>query len=367
MTTMGSMYGIPANPTSVKESSEFLSNRRVGVELEYENMSVHPSEFLDPGLWDITDDGSLRTINPGTMSLELRYRAAFGGVDSHRALISLNRYLKRDKGILVSERTGLHVHVDFRDVSTEQVRNFYLIYLLAEPFLYEYCGTNRDKNIFCLPMYRTPHLISNNLNVGRFIEGNAVGRTLGSMFKYSGLNFGALSKKGSVEFRMHPSTTDVDKVRLWINLLLRLTESGTASKINIRRTLKRLEGGANVVEEMFKDYYQHLASNNVIKNLETGIESLYAAACSKSRNSNVTAYYRKQSALEEYPEEVASISPTSRRISSSEYVNISPDAFTTAVMGRLSDWNVYRTDTTSTVAASDELNTSNQDEEEPNF
>ena len=319
MATFKRLYGINSNPETIKESKQFVSSRRVGIELEYERIKIDPYTILNLDLWEITEDGSLRMVEPGTMSLELRYKRPLGGLDSEKALVSLNRFLKRDSTILVSERTGLHVHVDFRDVSIDQLRNFYIYYLLSEPFLYNYSGAGRDKNIFCVPMYRTPAIITGQLNLGAFTAKSRIGRSLQSMHKYSGINLGSLARKGSIEFRMHPSSTDVNRIQQWINILLKLTEEGTTAKINVRKLLKRGESGINLVEEIFKEHYQYLAVGDISKSLEIGLESVYAATISANRASVANSYLTgriPEGGLREYNDTVleSALEATRRRL-----------------------------------------------------
>ena len=279
---LGKILGIKESPHTPKESTMFVSSRRIGIELEYENITSHPSEHLDSNLWEVVEDGSLRTIDDNTYSLELRYRGALGGYDSEKALSSLNKFLVRNKRIMCTERTGLHVHVDFRDVNNFQLRNFLINYLIAEPFLYEYCGNDRQNNIFCLPLYKTPHLIYDNLSSYRFSCPKDLGYYISRMYKYSGMNMLSIQKKGSVEFRMHHSTTSIEEIKTWINILLCLVKNSLHDNINVKKLSKNLT--FDYINKLFGKYSNLFMTNNIDRNLEIASESLSTFICSTKKS-----------------------------------------------------------------------------------
>ena len=200
MTTIAHLFGHKAQVRTYKQSSVFKSNRAIGVELEYENLAHHPEILAESNLWEIVEDGSLRMIADYTYSLELRYSTPLSGTDSERALEELRKYLKRDKNIVCSNRTGLHVHMDFRDLSCVDLKKFMLVYLIVEPILYRYCGKDRESNIFCLPLYSTPNIIAGMPLCG--FNDNDIYRIIDRNHKYSGLNINSIKGKGSVEFRL---------------------------------------------------------------------------------------------------------------------------------------------------------------------
>jgi hypothetical protein len=319
MAKLAKLYGLSGSPVSISPSDQFVSTRRIGVELEYENLANHPSEILDEDLWEVTEDGSLRNISPETFSLEIRYQQPLGGLDSSRALLSLKKLLARDKGIICSERTGLHVHVDFRDATLYQLRNFIICYLMAEPFLYEYCGEGRENNIFCIPLYKSPHLLSGVLSMGGYLRDSQT-RGLGMLYKYSGLNIGSLSRKGSVEFRMHKSSKNINAIYTWINILLSLVEHGLRSNINLKKFLHYLDAGGDFIGDTFGEYGDVLRTANMERNLEIGKESIYTFMCSQTTAlplnalvvSESTKVTPSTSAEEEY--EIVTSTPTSSEV-----------------------------------------------------
>lgn len=323
---LGKILGIKDSPHTPKESTMFVSNRRVGVELEYENITSHPSDSLDLNLWEVVEDGSLRIINDDTYSLELRYRGALGGYDSERALASLNKFLVRNKDIMCTERTGLHVHIDFRDVNNLQLRNFLINYLIAEPFLYEYCGNDRNNNIFCLPLYKTPHLIYDHLSSYRFSCPKDLGYYISKMYKYSGMNILSIQKKGSVEFRMHHATTSVEEVITWINILLSLVENSLHENINVKKLSKNLT--FNYIKKLFGKYSNLFMTNNLDRNLGTSSESLSTFICSTKKSKLVESVCSNKKEIVEVKEDKTEIYNPEISLDSIERILLNPASLT---------------------------------------
>lgn len=273
-------------PVPIKSpgGTRLVSQRHIGLEIELENITRDPRKYLNPPYWEITTDGSLRQIGNDTESLELRFAQPLGGADAEHALTLLDSFFKRDKDIFCSERTGLHVHIDFRDFTLAQYRRFLYLYLLLEPLLYSFCEKSRENNIFCIPWYKTPSLIRNTLNSGELISPDRNTANIKYALKYSGLNLRALGEKGSVEFRMLEATTNIDKIFQWVNILLGVVEYSYKSEFNIRKILADLEHTTALIRLILQSAVDKLPTKEFNERLEMGKESVYLSLASSRWN-----------------------------------------------------------------------------------
>lgn len=175
----------------------------IGIEVEVENLPNAPSG--DP-FWFITEDGSLR--NHGREYITPPLRA--GSVEY--AL----RYLFKHLGGLnykFTPRCSVHVHMNVRTMTPEQVYHMILIYLLFEKQIFNWIGHERDKNIHCVPLYDT--IFISQLR-------NCLAGNFNNWHKYTALNVLTIFKRGTIEFRHMHGTDDIDKLMTWINIILKL-------------------------------------------------------------------------------------------------------------------------------------------------
>lgn len=261
-------------PFYTKESSLFLLNRNVGIELEYENVSKWPNDIKDDGeFWEITEDGSLRRIKDGTVSLEIRFKYPLSGLALEKALVYLRKYLSTERDIVCSLRTGLHVHLDVRDLSITQIKNIFITYLIVEKLLYRYCGDDRENNIFCLPLYKTPEVIQ-RFSLDSFQDINTFKNSVDRGWKYSGLNLVPIWKKGSIEFRQHSATTNVEEIIYWINIIFSIAKYGINLNYKVNKLIEHASINDSIVEDIFGNYLRELDISNLRADLDVGIESV---------------------------------------------------------------------------------------------
>lgn len=178
----------------------------VGVELEFSNVASGDRLFY----WTWHSDGSVRGERPG----ELVLRAPASPLTFDEAV---NEY--RDKvmdKVSINDSCGMHVHIDVCDLTMEELRGVLLFYSVLERTIYKYCGSGRDNNNFCVPLWECWN------KVDLFGKGFAVGSDL----RYCGLNLAAIRKFGSIEFRMHPGVVSAHKMASWVGLCARIKEYG---------------------------------------------------------------------------------------------------------------------------------------------
>jgi hypothetical protein len=246
----------------------------IGIEMEVERI-YRTSGFLQINegtfLWRNTEDNSLRNDGREFVSLPIR------GDNIPFALEVINAHFKKDKTCLqheFSDRTSVHIHMNARDLSIEQVMTFTLAYLLVEPLLYKFVGGDRAKNIFCVP------ITESNLSyvVGRMMTSFENGKLKDCLAhslnwqKYTGLNLLPLSVYGTIEFRHMTGTSDEQTLLTWINLILSLKKYALSVSYS---TLKDLILSLNTTSEyvqtlrnIFGEYADILQTDNLQGGME---------------------------------------------------------------------------------------------------
>lgn len=212
-------------------SDLLVSDGLIGIEIEVSNL--HPKVWEDCHTnkklkyWELKEDGSVRGGG------EFVFKSPLSGRDLVDALHEIEAYLTKqykENGIRTTNdyQTSVHVHLDVRDTTTEQLYHLCILYSLFEPLLFKYCGDNRQRNIFCLSVNHAPasfiklieRLSLRDLERADIIYHVTTGSTEYS--RYSACNFNALNRFGSVEFRGHRGTYDSDHLLNWVNILLSL-------------------------------------------------------------------------------------------------------------------------------------------------
>jgi hypothetical protein len=218
-------------------------NHNVGIEVEIENchynfydegsprtvkidrfykaddLSILPS--LDDH-WLIVKDGSLRK------GCEFIFDSPKKGQDIIDALFILDEFFNvyRSGGDTVecSNRTSIHCHLDVRDLSSNELNNLLMLYVLFERVLFLYVDPSRLKNNYCRPV--TDSSFKHTLiDIKSRCLKHPLKDTLKAVQikcdKYSALNLLPLNTFGTVEFRHHQGTSNlIGEVLDWINIIL---------------------------------------------------------------------------------------------------------------------------------------------------
>lgn len=191
----------------------------VGIEIEMELPgSVDTSTLSTTKDWSVKSDGSLRNFG-----LEFVSRP-FSLLHEHHVLgkswadiISSPQLVKADWDC---PRASVHVHVNVRDLTYNQLMNGILAYLLLEGTLVDYCGRWRKGNLFAL---RIPEAAANFQHIKNSIT-NFSKIQINSEQRYSAMNLVSLSTFGTIEFRMLGSVYDPRLIRLWASGLRHLID-----------------------------------------------------------------------------------------------------------------------------------------------
>lgn len=184
--------------------------RQLGLELETEGIGT--SHWPSSKYWAYVDEGSLRGRHT-----EFVLSKPLKGKDLIEAISEVSSFIGSD-GVEISDRCSLHVHVDVRDLSREQILAVCLLYTIFERPLYRMSG-DRYFNKYCVPVAESNYIQN---GIAKISSGNVVS----SSNRYGGLNLNALSKFGSLEFRMHSGTKKRNELLLWCKVLHDLVEEG---------------------------------------------------------------------------------------------------------------------------------------------
>ena len=181
----------------------------VGIEVEVENVS-----YINPNIplcfWKVTEDGSLRNHGKEFKSAAISLRHA------QLALELLFQGLNPD--IDFSKRTSIHVHVDVRGLTINQLLTLLFVYTVVENLLFKFTRSDRRNSIFCTPITETTLLTDLNIRDPVSLENHFKH----IWKKYSALNILPITTFGTVEFRQMPGTRDITKLCIWLDLLSRI-------------------------------------------------------------------------------------------------------------------------------------------------
>jgi len=199
-----------------------LPTCRLGLEFEFEGVrrQILPDRQWAQ-LWTFHEERSIRD-----QGAEYVFTSPMFGKDAYEAIKSLMEYAKQE-GWRSSLRTGIHVHIDARDLSVPQLQGMCLLYALFEPAIYRWVGDNRATNVFCLPWYAAEGGLRDATGVVRNAiaeqsRGLAQGTTRQAaslVNRYAGMNMNSLVEHGSIEFRQLKTTLDLERVVNWINIV----------------------------------------------------------------------------------------------------------------------------------------------------
>jgi hypothetical protein len=192
----------------------------IGIEIECEGQGMIA---LDEAVWRSENDGSLRGEYPDTRCEYILAKPL--KIDAVPvALNELSNRLKEVGAVLAfSHRCSVHVHVNVQQLEYQQLLAFmYAYYLLEEPFM-TFCGKARKGNNFCLRLQDAEGVLDVvNAMFSQGEEGIHLIRP--DAQRYAAMNFEALRKYGSVEFRGMEGNMDIKRITTWCNALIRMRQ-----------------------------------------------------------------------------------------------------------------------------------------------
>lgn len=216
---IGRLLNMPSDPRSFGDadpSKLALNKCYVGVEVEVEGATKLPEFEEDTGtqFWKTHEDGSLR--NKG---IEFVFVEPLRGADIVTAIEGLCSEAKRLKYV-TSDRTGIHVHIDIRNLTPDQLHAMCLVYAIFEKALFHYIAPDRYVSNFCVPWGEAGGSL---MELGQLLHSssdNGKVHAFQAQHKYSALNIESANRLGTVEFRHMHTTFDAEAILTWVNICL---------------------------------------------------------------------------------------------------------------------------------------------------
>lgn len=195
----------------------------MGWEFEYEGVATRTLPINTfAGFWSYHEEGSLKDHGA-----EYVFTNPLFGVDAWNALDWLTSHA-RDSEWKCSKRTGIHVHLDVRDLEGPQLVGLCILYAALEPILYRWIGDGRENSHFCLPLYKADQALLATCNILSAVlsdqkaGGHSTIEIANNYQRYAGFNLQALAKFGSIEFRHMQTTHNLERIVDWGNMVLSL-------------------------------------------------------------------------------------------------------------------------------------------------
>ena len=192
--------------------------RLVGIEIEVEGCAPHTCEWAQRSpYWNPVPDGSLREAGMEFVSEPL---------DGNTLPLALPQFFEayRRHGYVSNTRTGIHVHIDVRDLEIANVGGIVATYAVVEPILMQYVGTDREENIYCVPYYRAYGDLELVCDMLEQDNPDYIRDTC----KYSALYLQPLLRFGTLEFRHAPTWGNMEQLTMWIELIRKVVAYGSS-------------------------------------------------------------------------------------------------------------------------------------------
>ncbi len=231
------------NPLHIVDQHALL-----GIEIEVENMKNYFE--TPPYYWSVKEDNSLRNNGVEFVSIPLR------GYQIEYALDLFVKTINSTNTPEFTPRTSVHIHLNARDMTPDQVRCLVLLYTIFEKHFFHIAGTKRESSIFCVPFYKT---VGYQRPSTLIEQGNLLG-----WHKYNALNRGTLlgtaqlPMYGTVEFRHLYGTQDKITIINWINNILKLRTAAMNSNWEMLlqevRSMNTTSSYVQKYQEIFGEY-----------------------------------------------------------------------------------------------------------------
>lgn len=213
---------------------KYNPNRQFGVEIEIEGRGF-PDQVLG---WVIHNEGSLRG--------EAREYVTNGPMSENQLQDALDRLKKQFKEfgtkVLDTYRASTHIHYNVQHKSLDHILKAVIAFICFEPLIVNLSGPERDGNLFCLPSYDCGDTVSWFSELLKHLSGRnkeIIPFGLLARGKYSALNTDSLTRFGTLECRVFPSTIDPKKILSWCSWINKVLGEPHAS---ISEYVKTLEG-----------------------------------------------------------------------------------------------------------------------------
>lgn len=232
----------------------------VGIEVEAENIKQIP---IFNNYWECKNDGSLRNNGKEFVSHPIK------GHSIEYALLDLKKTIGEFADF--SPRTSVHVHMNVRELTPEEIYIFCLLYCLFEKHFFKLADNTRERSLFCVPLYLTSLVRNLQTTINEFYPEN--------WHKYAALNILPIMHNsvtgcyGTIEFRHLEGNLDVPRIVQFINGMLCLYEY--SKKITLPELLDfiRSANSTSGYVEMYNNIFGEFTTNMNQEDFEECITS----------------------------------------------------------------------------------------------
>lgn len=250
--------------------SSVLHKGEVGIEIEccFDSYDAVATTVVDSiPSWKLEEDGSLRWANKCGVELVLKKPVIRDDVNS--VLNEVDRYFRKFK-VVESPSAGIHIHINIQDMEVIHVINMICLSILFEESLLKFSGPTRINNLFCKKINTHIGLIfsvSECINFGSF---DLLNRVM-SNNRYCFMNILPLLQYGSVEYRSLRSTKDMEVIKTWIKLLLKIKDFSIKFKtpLDLADFISNTEH-SEIVEKCFEEMEGVINQYDTLDSIERG-------------------------------------------------------------------------------------------------
>lgn len=226
---------------------------KFGVEIEVEGSSL-PRKGEDKVFdifWKEERDGSLR----GMENAEYVFRKPLSKEGTKEAIIGQlgRRYVEKNSTVDESLRAGVHVHLNIQSWMPLELMTFATTYYLLEDYFVHWSGAGRVGNHFCLRAIDAEGVIIKLIDACQKRDWRHLNT---DDIRYASLNWNAMHKYGSVEFRSMRSTRKLEDILRWVELIDQLTVGAKkfGSPQDVIKAVSEFEGPERFIKHVMEDY-----------------------------------------------------------------------------------------------------------------
>ena len=217
-------FGIELEVATSKSRQEVINAlQNAGIKVEG---ARYGSDVIE-GTWKVQPDGSINgweIVSPPLNDVE--------------DLKTVVHVLRKELKVRCNKKTGLHIHHDVNDFNLHQLKNLYRLYNKYENnAIKSFVNPSRTQTLYCSPVERIMHNVESASTIEEF-KNSYSGR-------YYNLNNKAYVKYGTIEFRHHQGTTNINEILAWVEFTHKLVETAQH-----KEQVKRLYAGRTNEEAM---------------------------------------------------------------------------------------------------------------------
>jgi hypothetical protein len=226
---MSRKFGIEIEATGVQMAEVAAALNAAGIRTYVEGYNHSTKNH-----WKIVTDASLS----GQYAFEL-VSPILQGADGLCQVDTVGKVLTAI-GAKVNKSCGLHVHVDARDITNEQIKRVCKMWMKYESCFDSVMPESRKNNAFCMGIrtkYATLDAAFKAIDAARNLGDLrvAMNGVHGHPSRYHKLNLESLLRHGTVEFRQHSGTVEAAKMLNWVELVTAFVDCAVTAK-TIRAT-----------------------------------------------------------------------------------------------------------------------------------